>query len=78
MKWPKYVRLQRQRRILRMRLKVPPALYQFTKTLERNQADNLFRLLMKYRWGSAVRGPASIALPAPSAVAACHLRIIPY
>lgn len=49
MKWPKYVRLQRQRRVLRMRLKVPPALNQFTRTLERNQADNLFRLLMKYR-----------------------------
>lgn len=48
-KWPKYVRLQRQRRVLRMRLKVPPAINQFTKTLERNQAEALFRLLMKYR-----------------------------
>ena len=50
-KWPKYVRLQRQRRVLRMRLKVPPAINQFTKTLERNQAEALFRLLMKYRYG---------------------------
>jgi hypothetical protein len=28
-KWPKYVRLQRQRRVLSMRLKVPPVLNQF-------------------------------------------------
>lgn len=48
-KWPKYVRLQRQRRVLGMRLKVPPALNQFTKTFDRQQASVLFNLLMKYR-----------------------------
>lgn len=48
-KWPKYVRIQRQREILKKRLKVPPALNQFTKTLDKNLATNLFRLLMKYR-----------------------------
>lgn len=35
-KWPKYVRIQRQRRVLNQRLKVPPALNQFTKTLDKN------------------------------------------
>lgn len=35
-KWPKYVRLQRQKRVLNQRLKVPPALNQFTKTLDKN------------------------------------------
>ncbi|KAL4192990.1 hypothetical protein AMTRI_Chr06g174660 [Amborella trichopoda] len=35
-KWPKVVRIQRQRRILKQRLKVPPALNQFTKTLNKN------------------------------------------
>lgn len=35
-KWPKVVRIQRQRRILKQRLKVPPALNQFTKTLDKN------------------------------------------
>ena len=35
-KWPKVVQIQRKRRILRQRLKVPPALNQFTKTLDRN------------------------------------------
>lgn len=36
-KWPRYVRIQRQRAILKQRLKVPPALNQFTKTLDKNQ-----------------------------------------
>lgn len=49
-KWPKYVRLQRQKRVLSMRLKVPPAINQFmTKTLDKNQAETLFKLLLKYR-----------------------------
>lgn len=35
-KWPHVVRIQRKRRILKQRLKVPPALNQFTKTLDKN------------------------------------------
>lgn len=35
-KWPKVVRIQRQRRILKQRLKVPPSLNQFTKALDKN------------------------------------------
>jgi len=52
-KWPRYVRLQRQRAILKKRLKVPPAINHFTKTLEKNQASNLFKLLAHYRPESA-------------------------
>lgn len=48
-KWPQYVRLQRQRKILNMRLKVPPALAQFSHTLDRNTAGAVFKLLNKYR-----------------------------
>eukprot|EP00850_Spirogloea_muscicola_P015257 SM000115S23936 [mRNA] locus=s115:425348:427213:+ [translate_table: standard] len=48
-KWPKYVRLQRQRRVLHQRLKVPPALNQFTKALDKNLATSLFKVLLKYR-----------------------------
>ena len=48
-KWPEYVRLQRQRKILNMRLKVPPAIAQFQNTLDRNQAAQVFKLLNKYR-----------------------------
>jgi len=48
-KWPEYVRLQRQRRILKLRLKVPPAINQFTKVLDKNTAVQLFKLVNKYR-----------------------------
>jgi large subunit ribosomal protein L7Ae len=48
-KWPEYVRLQRQKKILKERLKVPPALAQFTHVLDKNTATSLFKLLNKYR-----------------------------
>ncbi|KAH0843486.1 60S ribosomal protein L8-B [Fonsecaea pedrosoi] len=48
-KWPEYVRLQRQKKILNMRLKVPPAIAQFQHTLDRNTAAQTFKLLNKYR-----------------------------
>jgi large subunit ribosomal protein L7Ae len=48
-RWPRYVRIQRQKVILAKRLKVPPQINQFTKTLEINQARTLFQLLFKYR-----------------------------
>lgn len=47
-RWPKYVRIQRQKAIMFMRLKTPPAIAQFGHTLERNQASNLLKLLSKY------------------------------
>ena len=48
-KWPAYVRLQRQKKILNLRLKVPPAIAQFSNTLDRNTAAQSFKLLNKYR-----------------------------
>jgi len=48
-RWPRYVRIQRQRAILKKRLKVPPAINQFTKAVDKNQASTLFRLLAHYR-----------------------------
>ncbi|TID30877.1 hypothetical protein CANINC_000525 [Pichia inconspicua] len=48
-KWPEYVRLQRQKKILNMRLKVPPAISQFQNTLDKNTAAETFKLLNKYR-----------------------------
>jgi len=48
-RWPRYVRLQRQRAILKKRLKVPAAINQFSRALDKNQASNLFRLLAHYR-----------------------------
>jgi len=48
-KWPKYVRLQRQRKVLYERLKVPPAIAQFGNTLEKATSASLLRLLAKYK-----------------------------
>jgi len=48
-RWPKYVRLQRQRQVLLKRLKVPPAVNQFTHALNKSDAKTLFTLLDKYR-----------------------------
>jgi len=48
-KWPEYVRLQRQKVILNQRLKVPPAIAQFSHTLDKNTATQLFKVLNKYR-----------------------------
>merc|ERR1711894_600651 len=48
-RWPKYIRLQRQKAVLFQRLKVPPPINQFTQTLDRQTATQLFRLLDKYR-----------------------------
>jgi large subunit ribosomal protein L7Ae len=47
-KWPEYVRLERQKVILNQRLKVPPPIAQFSHTLDKNIATQLFKLLNKY------------------------------
>lgn len=48
-KWPKYIRLQRQKAVLLKRLKVPPSVNQFSSTLDRQTASQLFKLMDKYR-----------------------------
>jgi len=48
-RWPRYVRLQRQRAILKKRLKVPPTINQFAKTLDKAQATTLVKFLTAYR-----------------------------
>ncbi|KAL6941995.1 60S ribosomal protein L8B [Hanseniaspora vineae] len=48
-KWPEYVRVQRQKKILSLRLKVPPAIAQFQHTLDRNTAAETLKLFNKYR-----------------------------
>jgi len=48
-KWPKYIRLQRQKAVLQTRLKIPPPINQFYQALDRQTATQLFKLLDKYR-----------------------------
>jgi large subunit ribosomal protein L7Ae len=48
-RWPKYVRLQRMKRVMMMRLKVPPAINQFTMACDKNQASQVLKLAKKYQ-----------------------------
>jgi len=48
-RWPKYIRIQRQKAVLQKRLKVPPPVNQFTQTLDKQTAVQLFKVLEKYR-----------------------------
>jgi len=48
-RWPRYIRIQRQRRVLYNRLKVPPTINQFTRVLDKNATTALFKLAMKYQ-----------------------------
>jgi len=48
-RWPRYIKIQRQRRVLLQRLKVPPTINQFSKTLDKGNALQLFKLLSKYK-----------------------------
>ena len=49
-KWPHLVRIQRKRRILKQRLKVPPAINQFTKALDKNLGIGLEHFLILARY----------------------------
>jgi large subunit ribosomal protein L7Ae len=48
-RWPRYIRIQRQRRVLYQRLKVPPTVNQFSRSLDVNATQTLLKLLRKYR-----------------------------
>ena len=60
-KWPKYILLQRQKRILYKRLKVPGVINQFTHTLAADKAKALFKLLSKYKPETAAAKKARLA-----------------
>jgi len=48
-RWRKYIRLQRQTAVLKTRLKIPPPINQFSNTLDKQSATQLFKLMDKYR-----------------------------
>ncbi|CAD2106912.1 60S ribosomal protein L7-3, putative [Plasmodium vinckei] len=48
-KWPKHLRLQRKKKILLQRLKVPPAINQFNYTLSKSQTQDLMNFLKEYK-----------------------------
>lgn len=68
-KWPKYVRIQRQKAVLQKRLKVPPPINQFTQALDKQTATQLFKILEKYRPESAAAKKQRLKARAESKVA---------
>ena len=48
-RWPKYIRLQRQKATLLKRLKIPPPVNQFHSALDKQTAQQAFKLINKYR-----------------------------
>jgi len=48
LKWPRYVQIQRKKRILLRRLKVPPAVAQFFRPLDQPTTRHLLEILKKY------------------------------
>ena len=47
-KWPRNVRLQRQKKVIYDRLKVPPSINQFSQPLDRAEALPFFQLLVSF------------------------------
>ena len=44
-RWPKYIRLQRQKAVLLQRLKVPPPINQFRTAVDRQTGNGRLKLL---------------------------------
>ncbi|XP_018394397.1 PREDICTED: 60S ribosomal protein L7a [Cyphomyrmex costatus] len=68
-RWPKYIRIQRQRSVLQKRLKVPPTINQFTQTLDKQTATQLFKVLEKYRPESSAMKKARLKARAEQKIA---------
>lgn len=77
-KWPKNVRIQRQKKILLQRLSVPPAIAQFKHTVEKNQAVELFKLLTKYKPEAKAAKAARLAATAEGAKAAAPATVLKF
>merc|ERR1712176_329581 len=68
-KWPKYVRIQRQRAVLQKRLKVPPMVNQFSQCLDKQTAASFFKLAMKYKPESKAQKKARLTARAEAKAA---------
>mmetsp|Transcript_26204 Transcript_26204/g.46782 ORF Transcript_26204/g.46782 Transcript_26204/m.46782 type:complete len:248 (+) Transcript_26204:1691-2434(+) len=78
-RWPEYVRLQRQRRILLSRLKVPAPINQFRQTADKSVTNSLMLLLRKYKPESRVEKKARLtAATAEKPAAAPKPQVLKY
>lgn len=48
-KWPRFIRIQRKKKILLQRLKVPPSINQFNHVLSKSQTQDLINFLKAYK-----------------------------
>ncbi|CAE7353584.1 RPL7A-1 [Symbiodinium sp. KB8] len=69
-RWPRYVRLQRQRKVINQRLKVPPGINQFRHALDRADSVPVFKLFAKYTPESKTEKAARLEAVASGAAAA--------
>lgn len=68
-RWPKYVRLQRQRKVLLIRLKVPPSINQFRLALDAPTTRALLKLMAKYRPETEIQKKERLAVMAETKAA---------
>merc|ERR1712018_445765 len=68
-RWPKYIKLQRQKAVLQQRLKVPSSIHQFSQTLDKQTATQLFKLAAKYPQESKAERKARLVERANAPVA---------
>jgi len=48
-KWPKYIKRQRQKVVLKKRMRVPPALNQFNQPVDRHTKKEIMKFALKYK-----------------------------
>jgi len=68
-RWPKYIRIQRHKAILQKRLKIPPPIHQFSQSLDKQTAVQLFKVLEKYRPETKLQKSARLKAKAEEKVA---------
>jgi large subunit ribosomal protein L7Ae len=49
MRWPKYIQLQRQKKNIKLRLKIPPSIFMFEHVPDKSFVSNVFKLFKKYQ-----------------------------
>lgn len=48
-RWPKYIKRQRQKRVLQKRLRIPPAINQFNMPVDTHLKKEIFKFALKYK-----------------------------
>lgn len=71
-RWPLYVKRQRQQRVLERRLRVPPSVNQFRRTLDKINTNEIYKLAAKYKPESAKAAKKRLRSAATDRMKAAH------